>query len=94
MKDSEMENMVDLTAEERDEIIVSYPIFRTPLKTTENSQAVLTLDTDINFVFDAAAFTKLLSEPMSDGSSNLTKHLRDDGCYSTSSPGVAGPLHE
>ncbi|CAO3566566.1 unnamed protein product [Mortierella alpina] len=89
-----MEDIIDLIAEERDEIFVSNPVFRTALRTTGNSQTVSAFDSDINFVFDAAAFTKLLSEPISDDSSSFTEHLRDGECYSSSSPGVTGSILE
>ncbi|KAF9927528.1 hypothetical protein BGZ67_007443 [Mortierella alpina] len=94
MNDSEMEYVVDLTEEERDDVIVSFPILRTPLKTTETWQTQAMFDTDASFVFDAAAFTRLLSEPMSDVNGSLAQHLHHDECSSTPSLKVAGSCLE
>ncbi|KAG9323195.1 hypothetical protein KVV02_002984 [Mortierella alpina] len=94
MKDSEMEDVVNLTEEERDDIIVSFPILPTPLKTTETSQTQAMFDTDASFVLDAAAFTRLLSEPMSDVNGSIAQHLHHDKCSSTPSLQVAGSCLE
>ncbi|KAF9556855.1 hypothetical protein EC968_007927 [Mortierella alpina] len=91
---SEMEDVVDLTEAERDEITLSYPIPRTPLKSTENSQTQSTVDINDSIIFDAAAFTRLLSEPMSDVYNSRKQHLDYDEYGSTSSLGDTGSCLE
>ncbi|KAF9279369.1 hypothetical protein BGZ68_007958 [Mortierella alpina] len=86
MKGFDMEDVVDLT----EEIVFSYSLPQTTLLATETSQTQSTFDTDLNFILDAAEFTRLLSQPMSDVNSSILQDPEQDGCSPTPSLKVTG----